>query len=348
MVHNHSRLRIACLFIALMSGEIPGEKVARGDETDPILSAPVAEETVVAAKEVEGKVTGQLTINQRSYKLADVIVYEALHFEELKIHVLACSEDISPEVLENLNKALKKNGTDDGMFLFEPHVKLIFDAEGKLDCCQASAENHGVGLQGVEDLEGTIKNEGGRISGMDKLKRDPDDGFSSCAFDLAFEGTLIKAPPIEAKPKVTIKQARTGVSSLLTLIGLGGDRASRNVYALPMPEDATKVHFNPTAEQISFRSESHWEDLAESMGEALDESGWEYGDDVGMFICDCAIIKRISEGAKLTIVVFSQGEGSNVVMMAEGMTWEEKGKAAPSQVGNGGSVVEEVKDSEKK
>jgi len=215
MLHTLPSLR-SILFLAVLTviSTLPATALP-ADEAAPPKKTP-SEKPATPAKDT---VEGTLTINEVSVKLTHIVIYEAKFFDELRINVFASSEPIP---LEKLTDSLKKDGTDDDFFLFEPNVKLTFDEKGKLASFNAWADNTTVARSGGDDLTGKIETKDGRVTGSASNKSKEDDTFK-CDFDIKFSGNLMKAPKIEDKPKSgksgSGKSTKKKSSSLLDFLG---------------------------------------------------------------------------------------------------------------------------------
>ncbi len=226
MLHTLPSLRsilIPAVLTAFVAGSFPA---LRADDAASPLKKTTGESTTGKtgtdkAPPAKDTVEGTLTINEVSVKLTHIVIYEAKFFDELRINVFASSEPIP---LEKLTDSLKKDGTDDDFFLFEPNVKLTFDEKGKLASFNAWADNTTVARSGGDDLTGKIETKEGRVTGSASNKSKEDDTFK-CDFDIKFSGNLMKAPKIEDKPKSgkskSGKSTKKKPSSLLDFLGGG-------------------------------------------------------------------------------------------------------------------------------
>ncbi|MCA9071563.1 MAG: hypothetical protein KDA84_21705, partial [Planctomycetaceae bacterium] len=202
MLHTLPSLRSILILVVLTAFvAVPSPSLRADDAASPpkkTTKKPAAGKTASdKAAPAKDTVEGTLTINGTSYKLSHVAIYESKFFDDVQVTVLASSK---PLPLGKLKNSLKEDGSDDHMFLFEPHVKLSFNADGKLAFIFAWADNNNINKSGGDDLKGEFVNEDGRITGSASLKSE-EDSTIKCDYDLKFSGNLISLPKTEDKPE---------------------------------------------------------------------------------------------------------------------------------------------------
>lgn len=101
--------------------------------------------------------------------------------------------------------------------------------------------------------------------------------------------------------------------------------ATLNVKDLALPKDASDIVYKKLVEHLSFKSATAVQPLAAEFSKKLAAQGWksETGD-TDLVTPKSAILKRIRGEANLTIFVKPAGKGSEVTIMTEGLSWEEK------------------------
>src|SRR5262249_13350553 len=73
--------------------------------------------------------TGSLKLGDKTYKMENAVAFDSKRGDKKRTVVLLSEK---PADLAKLKKSLKAKGNDDDYFLFEPHLKLIFDEKGAL------------------------------------------------------------------------------------------------------------------------------------------------------------------------------------------------------------------------
>lgn len=96
-----------------------------------------------------------------------------------------------------------------------------------------------------------------------------------------------------------------------------------NVKDLALPKDATDFEYKALVQQMSFKSPSKVTSVCSELSKNLKGQGWK-NDDGDLITPKSSILKRKRDGAKMTIFVKPEGAGSEVKIMAEGLSWEEK------------------------
>jgi len=156
------RITIAALFAAAFGIVTP----APGDE-----------------KKAEAK--GTLMLDGKNYNLANALAYETTMFDK-KWTVIYLSE--KPLDTSKLKASFKKKGTDEDFFAVAPHVKLMFDDQGKLFQLALYAAGSNVILQGDPNIKAEATLRDGAAKGMAKTIK-PDKDYT---FEVTFDVKLIK------------------------------------------------------------------------------------------------------------------------------------------------------------
>lgn len=153
---------------------------------------------------------GTLLIGKKTYKLTHAVAYKNKVSDEMLTAVLLSDRAIP---LDKLQNALKEGeGSDDSLFLFQPHVKVVFDKEGQASFCNAWADNTSISVGGG-GLAGKLKLENGRVQGKVSLEADGE-GQLRRSFDVALLGagdtTTRSKPSTSDKPAAAVKPVVSG------------------------------------------------------------------------------------------------------------------------------------------
>ena len=261
--------------------------------------------------------TGTLSIEGTSYSLEHAVAYEAKVFDDKGLSVILSSKPIPVAKLE---KALKDGkGSDDGFFLFQPHVRVTFDKAGKVMFCNAWADNNSVSVSGL-NLSGDLAVKDGRVKGKAALAADADSKRKS-TFDATFDIELlvVELPPDGAKPGSEPKEDAPPAGEAKPAPKQG----TVHYKDLPLPKDATDVEYKKIVGQIKCKSATNYKAVAKALTESLAGQGWATAgpDLVGPA---SAILKRKMGDASLTIFVKPADAGSTVTVMSTGLSWDEK------------------------
>lgn len=277
---------------------------------------------IASAKKVEPPkpCEGTLQLDGKTYKLEHVVVYETKAFDEDAIAVLLSDKSIS---IEKVKKSLADGkGSDDSLFLFQPHVKVTFTPAGEAQYCNAWADNFSLSVSGTK-LSGEFQIKDGRVTGKTALAND-EDGRSKGTFTATFNAPLLKhsgtaTPTKPAEPKPAGKPDETPKPKAAA----GG---AINVHDLPLPKDATQVEYKKIVQQLTCSSATDHKTLAKFLTEQLAAQGWKTAgsDLVGPV---SAILRRERGEAELTLFVKPEGNGSKITVMTKGLSWEPKAPA---------------------
>ena len=151
-------------------------------------------------------VSGSLIMSGKTYKLAHVVAYETKVSDEPATAVIASDRPIS---VEKIKKTLKENdGSDDGLFLTQPHVRVLFDKTGEPTSVSAWAANFSTSTSG-SGLTGALKVDGGRATGKAKLEKDGEGDFER-SFEFEFAVGMLGTSAEQAPQAAPL--AKLGVS----------------------------------------------------------------------------------------------------------------------------------------
>jgi hypothetical protein len=99
--------------------------------------------------------------------------------------------------------------------------------------------------------------------------------------------------------------------------------AGLNVKDLALTNDASDIDYKALVEQLGFKSKTNVKNACAELSANLKTQGWtKQGSD--LITPASAILKRKRGAAELTIFVKPAGGGSEVKMMTEGLSWDEK------------------------
>jgi hypothetical protein len=133
---------------------------------------------------------GKLVMGETTHKLTSIVAYTAKWADEPHTIVYATEK---PTNLDKLKTSLKKNGTDDGVFDFQPQVKLVLDTTGKVIFMSLNAD--GASVSSNSNLEGDATVEDGRVRGTAKLSKPGEFFKKTYTFELSFDTDLLNAAP---------------------------------------------------------------------------------------------------------------------------------------------------------
>jgi hypothetical protein len=132
---------------------------------------------------------GSLWIDDRPYKLRDVVAYRSKFFDDPVTVLLFTERKVTDSQLGKLKAMLAADGGDDQFFISGPNVKLTIDESGELVSLFAWAENLSInGSQGVV-LDHTTS--GDRIRGTASMPEPGEIFDSSYRFAVEFDTALV-------------------------------------------------------------------------------------------------------------------------------------------------------------
>jgi hypothetical protein len=270
---------------------------------------------------------GTFKLGGKTYKFEHVLAYESRIFDETMISVVVSDKAMSADKLKAAIKEGK--GKDDSFSLFQPHVKVSFQPNGKIAFCNAWADNRSLSYSGGDNLKGEYEIKDGKIRGNMSLDLpDSDKPDQPRSFDVLFDTTLIVVPLPKAEPKKKAPKKKTDDDDDEG-DDADGDKPKPakvgdtiNVHKLPIPKDATDVEFKELVEQITFNCPGDVKSVSAAFSKKLAEQGWKTPDS-DLVTPKSAILKRERGEANLTIFVKPADKGSKVTIMSEGLAWDE-------------------------
>lgn len=129
---------------------------------------------------------GKLTMGAMTSKLANVVAYEAKSFDEKQTVVFITEKPIN---MAKLKASLAKDGTDDGLFEFQPQVRLKVDAYDSVTGMSLWID--GTSVSGNADVDGNIVIEDGRVRGTAKLAKPGEFFGKNYTFEVTFDVEVI-------------------------------------------------------------------------------------------------------------------------------------------------------------
>lgn len=310
------RRHLNCLLLAVSVLGLANQLIAQDAEKKPATAPTKSGE-------------GTLVIGGKTYKVEHVVAYESKVFDDNLISVTLADK---PLPMEKIKTALREGkGTDDKIFLFQPHTKITFGKDGKPMFSNSYADNASLSVSG--SLKGELKVKDGRVIGNASMKTgDEDKGISS--FDVRFDVELIPAVvvPADPKPEPSDKPKTKSKTKTKDDPAKGDAKTTSdqpNVKDV-IPKVATDVELKKLVEQIAFKSPSDVKTMVDALTKQLEEEKWtKSGGD--LVTPKSAILNRKNGKASLTIFVKPTDAGSTVTMMTKGLSWEEKKPAAKTE-----------------
>jgi hypothetical protein len=139
----------------------------------------------VSARAEETK--GSLTLDGKKYTFASAVAYNKKVGGRTRTVVYLTEK---PPDTTKLKQSLKKDGTDDGFSVFEPHVELIFDDKGALFQTVIYAEGKTINEIGSDDIKGSAKLADGKATGKANTEKPIKAFGGSMAFEVTFDVKL--------------------------------------------------------------------------------------------------------------------------------------------------------------
>ncbi len=136
--------------------------------------------------------SGKLTMAGKTYKLANLVAYEVKVSDEKRTALFFSEKPIN---LDKLKAALKKDGTDSGIFEVQPQVRLQIDASDTVTKMDLWVD--GVSVSSNADLAGDAIVEDGRARGTAKLTKPGEFFGKEYTFEVTFDAEVMPLP--EAK-----------------------------------------------------------------------------------------------------------------------------------------------------
>ena len=137
----------------------------------------------------KAEASGTLKLGDKSYKLQNSVAFDVTRGNKKRLVVLLSEK---PADMAKLKKSLKAKGNDDDYFLFEPHLKLIFDEKGALFQVVIFADGANINEIQSDNFKATVAVKDGVASGKGNQVK-PDKFFGKeFTFEVAFDAKMIK------------------------------------------------------------------------------------------------------------------------------------------------------------
>lgn len=133
--------------------------------------------------------SGKLTMGTTTYQLPNVVAYEVKVFDEKRTAIFVSEKPID---MNKLKASLKNDGTDDGLFEFQPQVRLQIDSADSIKQMNLWADNASVSSNA--DLAGDVVIEDGRARGTVKLSKPGEFAGKTYTFDVTFDVAVLPLP----------------------------------------------------------------------------------------------------------------------------------------------------------
>ncbi len=133
--------------------------------------------------------SGKVTMAGKTYKLANVVAYEVKVFDEKRTALFFSEKPIN---LDKLKASLTKNGTDDGLFEFQPQVRLQIDSSDVVSKMDLWVD--GASISSNADLTGDVVIEDGRARGTATLSKPGEFFGKNYTFEVTFDTEVLPLP----------------------------------------------------------------------------------------------------------------------------------------------------------
>jgi hypothetical protein len=197
----------------------------------PLLSAAIvllAALPVLAAD--EPPVSGTMELSEKKYKLAHVVAYPVKYSDEPATAVIVSDRffDVA-KIKEGLAKS--ENGTDQEVNLRQPHLKVVFDVEGK-PLSYSGYNGAGYSTSGSGgNLVADMKRDGDKVTGTAKYQSEDQERFRT-NFDFKFATGLIGTSSESVQKAAPL--AKIGVSGKF----LGNGKEAKLAFISAYPREA--------------------------------------------------------------------------------------------------------------
>lgn len=132
---------------------------------------------------------GKLTMGAMTSKLANVVAYEVKSSDGNQTVVFITEKPIN---LAKLKASLAKDGSDDGLFEFQPQVRLKIDAYDRVTGMSLWID--GTSVSGNADVDGNVVIEDGRARGTAKLAKPGEFFGKNYTFEVTFDTEVMLLP----------------------------------------------------------------------------------------------------------------------------------------------------------
>ncbi len=133
--------------------------------------------------------SGTLLVNDKPIKLASVVAYEVKTFDDKRTAIFFTEKPIN---MEKLKAALKKDGSDSGLFETQSQVKVEIDKDDRP--AMMSLWCDGASLNSNSDLIGDVIVEDGRARGTVKLGKPSEFFGKTFSFEITFDVEVLLLP----------------------------------------------------------------------------------------------------------------------------------------------------------
>lgn len=133
--------------------------------------------------------SGTLTLGGKTYKLPNVVAYEVKASDEKRTALFFSEKPIN---LDKLKASLKKDGTDDGLFEFQPQIRLQIDKSDAVQQMHLWADN--TSINSNANLTGDVVVEDGRARGTAKLAKPGEFFGKEYTFEVTFDVEVLLLP----------------------------------------------------------------------------------------------------------------------------------------------------------
>jgi hypothetical protein len=263
---------------------------------------------------------GTLYVNDKTYKLEHAVGYDVKLYGNDAFVLLLSDRAIPVDTIKSVLAA--GNGSDDRLSLFQSHVKVNFDKEGKPLSCSTWAANSSFSASGSKELKGDFAIKEGRVRGSTSYGPVGEPGKKK-GFDATFDAVLLPNPAAKAAPKIAEQGEPKSESATAPK---PAKNAAVSVRDLPIPKDATDVEYKQLVGHIGFKSKSDVKTLSAALAKSFKQQGWKADDD-DLVTPASAILNRKKGAAELTLFVKPDGAGSKVTIMSAGLAWGEEDTA---------------------
>jgi hypothetical protein len=292
----------------------------KANEELPASSAD-AKKTGGPAANVKPTVTGTFTGNGKEAKLNHVSARWTEPFDNKPgILLLFTEKDHSKD----------KKPDNDAMFGKYGNALIIsLHDDGSIYSCQVvhnAMKNKGFSSSGsIEATPFTYEN--GKVEGEVTTNGVVDAFDEKWAVKLKFVAPLDEIPKeyqvAEQKPAANPSKESNEEDAAMTKANEKPAAAGPKAKELALTKDALNVNYSGLVGQIDFKSKLPVKAACADLSKNLKAQGWNKHDD-DLITPASSILNRKKGSATLTIFVKSDGGGSQIKMMTEGLAWEEK------------------------
>jgi len=136
--------------------------------------------------------SGKLTIGEKIYSLSQVTVYETQQFDNVVTAILLTERPINlPKLKASLNKSARN---DDDFVEFQPQIKLLFNAQERLQSMSIWCDNLSISATGAGNIKTSVVIEDGRARGIAKTTESGETLGKKYDFDVAFDALILALP----------------------------------------------------------------------------------------------------------------------------------------------------------